>query len=209
MTPMPDLDALRDEALGQVVWRALEQDASPAPLGWNEPDAGQTSVDVRMRQQFCQLVARAVRDHILRVLAEQAGDPEALAEVVHDALSEKYEPDARVPYRRLAPNIQEDARRAAQAVAARAVAPLAAEVLVGISGPYTFPGTIQRALTRSNGMIDAALTRPLPDAAKRVEAVLDAARKAVELRVADGSIPPSPAHVLAEALRALEGGEGS
>lgn len=107
---MSDLDALSDDALLSVYSEARSA-AFDRHLGACEIG--------HAHAQAVRAAVLAVRDHILRVLAEQAGDLEALAEVVHDALSMKYEPGARAPYRSLAPAIQDDARRAALAVAAR------------------------------------------------------------------------------------------
>src|SRR5579875_3172395 len=80
---MASLDALSDAALAKLAWRVDIGDSGSA---WHE-GALQAYVPI----------ARALRDHIIAVLADQAGDPEALAAVLRDAERRYWESDP--PYR--------------------------------------------------------------------------------------------------------------
>jgi hypothetical protein len=156
-------DALSDEALAQVYGRTYHGDEDW--LRHMLPDQR----DATMRAMA------AVRDHILRVLAEQAGDPDALRRAAYIAYN-----NGVGDYDAAYPTVKEDCGRVVQAVAIRAVAPLAVEVLAlreglrrcgelfgAIIGDWTDP---RFECHEGIDIADKLLARPLPNAAKRAEA---------------------------------------
>jgi hypothetical protein len=121
---------------------------------------------------------RALRNHILRVLAEQAGDPEALGRDLWQSLQEADLLSTTARGWEIAPkHYQQHFVSFAKAVAARAVAPLVAEALALREAILKARWALINAVERKSindadyaeKVLAEAYARPLPYAARRVE----------------------------------------
>jgi hypothetical protein len=213
---MPSLDALSDEKLRAVFERAYADAATG--LRFEYPT---TATIGEAHGAGRKAGVAAVRDHILRVLAEQAGDPEALAAIVEDTLS--FDADWSTGEVRMSTNHAE----VVQAVAARAVTPLAAEMLALRSAARTFMdhwhgGSLHRWSCAKHERLGAECTCGADDLARllasepsplvrRIEAEARLGRIVFWRGVHDNSRAATDTEYRAalDALRALEGGGGA
>jgi hypothetical protein len=211
---MANLDALSDEALGRIIHREV--------YGWNEP---YNDVGKDFGWSGCVRAAAAVRDHILRVLAEQAGDVARVGPYDEQfRVWPVWDSDGRTISLHISKKVADEEADRLNAVAARAVAravaPLAAEVLAlreglrrcgelfgAIIGDWTDPRSECR---EGIDIADGLLARPVPDAAKRIAAVIQHARAVIASAQGKDELDSvSGLRALEDALRALDGGDGA